>query len=257
MSGAEQNENFNHRNLFPNTSTSAHKILRLLFELMEIPSSVLDVGGGIGAWSKVFLELGVNQVTCIDDPRVLIGDLMIPRQCFMPWDLSRSFPEPTRVDLAVCLEVAEHLPPENALGLINFLTSCAPIVLFSASIPGQPGYHHINEKPTIYWKRLFGDQGYDQYDIIRPRIIIDGELPYWYRQNIFVYVSQEGTLKVRDRKVSFSMIPDDFELVHERILNIYRRTSEPLGLGGLLRQLPQALKKTINKRLVGLTKPGF
>jgi hypothetical protein len=260
VSGGVTTQHFNHLELFPDTSSSARKILSVLLDLMVTPSSVVDVGGGVGVWSRQLMEFGISRVTCIDDPRVVIKDLVIPSQCFMPCDLSQSIPAPVPTDLVLCLEVAEHVPPEKAADLIGFLVSCAPVVLFSASIPGQPGYQHVNEQPAVYWRRLFSEQGYDQYDIIRPQIVMDRDIPYWYRQNIFVYASREGAQKLHQHTLPLLGVPDDFELVHERILEIYRRPPEPLGLGDLLHQLPSAFTKRIVEkwqRLVALGARGL
>ena len=55
----------------------------------------------------------------------------------------------TRYELAVCLEVAEHLNESSADNLILQLTNLANRVLFSAAIPGQGGLHHVNEQPPL------------------------------------------------------------------------------------------------------------
>jgi hypothetical protein len=54
------------------------------------------------------------------------------------------------------LECAEHLPAHRAAPLVEWLTKSAPIVVFSAAIPGQGGKGHINEQPPDYWNDLFG-----------------------------------------------------------------------------------------------------
>jgi hypothetical protein len=58
-------------------------------------------------------------------------------------------------DLAICLEVAEHLPPEAAEGFIDSLTRLAPVVLFSAAITFQVGNQHLNGQWPDYWATLF------------------------------------------------------------------------------------------------------
>jgi hypothetical protein len=70
---------------------------------------------------------------------------------FLPHDIATPLPEHLvgRFDLAVCLEVAEHLPPERAESFIRELCDLAPVVLFSAAIPGQGGTGHCFPGDTV------------------------------------------------------------------------------------------------------------
>ena len=96
-----------------------------------------------------------------------------------------------RYDLAVCLEVAEHLPESSASDLVRTLTTLAPIVLFSAAIPGQGGVGHINERWPSYWKSRFEEHGFQRLDPIRPHIWKNRRVHWWYRQNIFLFAARE------------------------------------------------------------------
>ena len=58
-------------------------------------------------------------------------------------------------DLAISLEVAEHLSSESANMFIACLTNMSDIVLFSAAIPGQGGENRINEQWPKYRSGLF------------------------------------------------------------------------------------------------------
>ena len=97
-----------------------------------------------------------------------------------------------RFDLAITLEVAEHLPPERAAGFVEELCTLAPIVLFSAAIPDQGGTHHLNEQWPEYWVAEFSRLNYRPIDAIRPRIWTDPEIYWWYRQNCLLFVSTAG-----------------------------------------------------------------
>ena len=148
-----------------------------------------NVGCGVGTWLAVLLEKGVGTVRGYDGPWVQANQLVIPRDSFQNIDLGH--PEGVRpdrrFDLAICLEVAEHLPPERAGDLVHSLCSLSDIVLFSAAIPGQGGVHHVNEQWPAYWAARFAGLGYKAIDTIRFRIWEDDEIPYWYRQNLVVY----------------------------------------------------------------------
>ena len=73
--------------------------------------------------------------------------LAIPRECFSAVDLNKSFEVDRRFDLAMSMEVAEHLVPESSANFVRSLTRLSDIVLFSAAVPGQGGTNHINFHP--------------------------------------------------------------------------------------------------------------
>jgi SAM-dependent methyltransferase len=115
---------------------SAAIAVPLLIDLFE-PQSVLDVGCGTGVWLSVFREHGVDDILGIDGPWIEPRQQEIPEVFFRECDLTRPVALERTFDLALCLEVAEHLPAEAAPGLIESLTALAPVVVFSAAIPGQ------------------------------------------------------------------------------------------------------------------------
>jgi SAM-dependent methyltransferase len=156
------------------------------------PRSVVDVGCGLGAWLRAFSEVGIKQICGIDGDYVNRQNLLIPRAKFIPQDLSQPFEIPGRYDLAMSLEVAEHLSEEAGARLIHRLTQAAPLVMFSAAVPGQRGSHHINERWPAYWRSLFANQGFSLFDPIRPLIRDDSSVRWWYRQNLLLFASPEG-----------------------------------------------------------------
>ena len=95
-------------------------------------------------------------------------------------------------DLAICLEVAEHLTPAAGARLVKTLCSVAPVVLFSAAIPAQGGTNHINEQWQSHWADEFAAHGFDCFDPIRPEIWNDRDVFPWYRQNILLFVSRSA-----------------------------------------------------------------
>ena len=161
--------------------------------------SVIDVGCGIGILLDSFLSIGVEQVVGIDGYGG--GDLLqIPRESFISFDLSKIDTEygelekqipSSRFDLAVSLEVGEHLPDYCAESLIRLLTSYSDLVLFSAAIPGQCGDGHINEQWPSYWEKLFKKQGYIRVDYFRKDSWDERNIAGYYRQNIYIYVKED------------------------------------------------------------------
>ena len=88
------------------------------------------------------------------------------------------------------LEVGEHLPDSSADELVRNLVNTAPVVLFSAAIPEQPGTGHINGQWPDYWAAKFKKHGYIPVDCIRRRIWNDPKVGYWYAQNAFIFVKE-------------------------------------------------------------------
>lgn len=168
-------------------SKSAKIVAPLVLELFNV-KSVVDVGCGRGAWLKVFHELGVPTILGLDGSYVDRSALQIESKEFVATDLSEPFNVSGKFDLAICLEVAEHLPPRMARPLVQSLCQASQVVLFSAAIPGQLGTDHINEQWPAYWEALFAEMGFCKLDPIRPRIWRDRRIQSWYRQNLFVFV---------------------------------------------------------------------
>jgi SAM-dependent methyltransferase len=169
---------------------SARAIVPLVLELTRV-NSVCDVGCGDGAWLRAFAEHGVADLIGIDGEYVR-PVLHIPAANFQAMDLRSEIALPRSFDLAVSLEVAEHLPESRAAGFVADLTRLAPVVLFSAAIPGQGGVEHVNEQWQTYWAALFAQHDYALCDAVRPTIWNDRRVASWYRQNILVFCHRDA-----------------------------------------------------------------
>lgn len=174
------------------SAASAAACVPLILEVTR-PRSVVDVGCGRGAWLAEFIRHGVDDALGMDGSYVRREELLIPPACFRPADLSVEVPIPRRFDLAVCLEVAEHLPPGCAGGLVDALTRLAPVVVFSAAVPGQGGDGHINERWPAFWAGLFEQRGYGWADPFRPQWWDHPRVDWWYAQNTLLFVSRNET----------------------------------------------------------------
>jgi SAM-dependent methyltransferase len=174
------------------TSTAAASARRVVPPLVQWlkPRSVVDVGCGEGAWLAEFLRAGCRGVG-VDGPAVDPARLLVPRDAFLAHDLERPLGDRLggeRFDLAVCLEVAEHLSSPRADGFLDDLTGLSDRVLFSAAVPGQGGYGHVNEQPHEYWIRGFEERGYAVTRLLRRWIADDEAVASWYRANLLLFV---------------------------------------------------------------------
>lgn len=166
---------------------SAQIVVPLILELFQ-PQSLLDMGGGAGHWAAEARARGVRDVLTVDGPWVPPSARATPPDCFLEHDLSRPLTLARRFDVALCLEAAEHLPASVGAQLVQTLTEAAPVVVFSAAMPGQGGDGHVNEQLASYWARLFEKRGYGCYGDLRRRIWNDPLVEVWYRQNLLCFI---------------------------------------------------------------------
>lgn len=168
---------------------SARETIPVLFEFVR-PTSVVDVGCGQGAWLAEFKAAGVAECLGIDGDYVDRAQLKIEPERFMARDLAEPLELDRRFDLAMCLEVAEHLPAQRAETLVGSLVRLAPVVLFSAAIPHQHGDGHVNEQWPDYWNEIFERHDYVVVDCLRRRLWSNVDIEAWYRQNLLLFVER-------------------------------------------------------------------
>ena len=235
---------------------SAREIVPHIIQLAA-PASVVDVGCGVGAWLRVFQEHGVGTIAGVDGDWVDEAMLQIPRAAFQRADLSRPFQVAGQFDVAISLEVAEHLPPESAAGFVASLTALAPIVVFSAAIPFQGGVEHKNEQWPDYWAALFANHRYVAVDCLRSRVWKNDNAQFWYAQNMMVFVREDRLGSIRDPEAR----PNDrassmLSIVHPKkylqLAALYQEAlerSDQLPVSQLLRALPRAMLRAATRRI--------
>jgi SAM-dependent methyltransferase len=170
--------------------SSAEAILAPIIQAVQ-PTSVVDVGCGVGTWLSAALAAGVEDVLGLDGAWVRPDWLEIPVERFQIANLRQALGIGRRFDLALCMEVGEHVPTERSAGLVRDLVGLAPVVLFSAAIPGQGGTGHVNEQWSDFWAELFAGYGYECVDAIRWQHWSDERVLFWYAQNAFLYVAKD------------------------------------------------------------------
>lgn len=172
------------------SSMSAQAVWPVVFELIQ-PKSVIDIGCGVGTWLKCLEDFQISHYLGVDGDYVDTEKLIIPKEKFVSYDLTAYYKASEKFDLAMSLEVGEHLPDATSDSLVKTLTDASDFVLFSAALPGQKGTYHINEQWPEYWAKKFAAQNFVAVDCIRKKIWKNTKIETWYRQNIVLYVKED------------------------------------------------------------------
>jgi SAM-dependent methyltransferase len=211
-----------------NSLKSAREVIPMIHSIFNI-NNAIDLGCRNGEWLLALKEKGCGYVIGVDiqPPNEL---LLINVANYIQFDLSNIFINNMKYDIAISLEVAEHIPKEFEKNIITSLINLSDIILFSAAIPCGGGEGHINEQPQSYWAKMFITLGYTPIDL-RPLIWGNDNIRYWYRQNMVLYIRNE---KVQSYKLLKCYIVNDIttlDIIHpktfydriKRIKNEYKQ----------------------------------
>lgn len=122
------------------------------------PRTVLDVGCAIGLLVETLRARGVEAYG-VDVSEYAIGQVHESVRAYCRVG-GATEPFGRRYDLITCIEVLEHMPPEEAPGAVANLCAHADAVLFSSSPLDYAEVTHFNVQGPAYWARLFAQQGF-------------------------------------------------------------------------------------------------
>lgn len=216
------------------------------------PVTVADVGCGRGTWLKAFREAGAAKVVGFDGPWNSQEKMVDAEIRFFGIDLNHPKNlSGDRFDLAISLEVAEHLEETSSDGFVSFLMELSDVVLFAAAFTGQGGTNHINEQPHSYWAEKFIARGYLPFDIFRADVWGESDVQPWYRQNTFLYVREGSSLHSQFHSQGLTPITN-LQFMNCLHPDLYLARNLPISTGQLvktlgLRMVPTALRPTVKK----------
>jgi len=161
--------------------------------------SVVDVGCGIGFSTKFFQELGCDIIGI--DGSVQTKELSLIKDYHFTHDYTHGshFMSDSKehFDLAWCCEFVEHVEEQYAINFINDFKKCKYVAMTHA-LPGQGGYHHVNEQEASYWINMMESNGFKYLDhdteILRALSVLDkketefkdtGQLFYFNDRGLF------------------------------------------------------------------------
>lgn len=179
---------------------SARVITDTLYDLLR-PKRLVDLGAGCGVYSHFFVKKGV-EVLALDGvvpPAEHSYPVVIQtRDLTMPFEnIWGSF------DLALCLEVAEHIPEPLADAFLDNLLRFSDRLILSAAQPNQGGHHHVNEQPKRYWVSKLAAKGFSYNRRETGKILTAltaARPPYmWMVEQISVYDRAKIAVGAKDR----------------------------------------------------------
>jgi hypothetical protein len=228
---------------------SAEAVLSHLFRYFK-PKSLVDVGCGRGAWLKVAQNLGVNNLLGIDgqwnEGKLILRNTKKSKINFINYDLNHFFKVDKKYELAICLEVAEHLNSSAAVNLVRSIINLSDTIVFSAAYNMQGGVMHINEREHSYWGKLFLKNNFIVFDIFRPNLWKKNNISFWYRQNTFLFVKKKSqVIKILNKNDIKPLSNTDFmDCIHPELF--YRRVGEQ-GIKYYIKKIISLLIKKIKK----------
>ncbi|MCU0867686.1 MAG: hypothetical protein MUC36_28210 [Planctomycetes bacterium] len=94
------------------------------------------------------------------------------------------------IELLLCVEHAQTIEPDSSAALVAELCRLAPCVVFSAALPRQPGFGHINARSHRYWIDRFAQHGFVCLDGFRQALWASTRVEPAVRQNAYLFVDQ-------------------------------------------------------------------
>lgn len=169
---------------------SAGRIANSILNEFKV-TRVIDVGCGTGALLEALRDRSC-EVFGLDYANAALKYCRARRLNVAKFDLERDiFNDKRTFDVAVSMEVAEHLPERAADRYVDLLTRLSPIVVFTAAPPGQGGTDHVNEQPPSYWINKFRQRGFEHVEELSQRWRetwkAAGDVKGWYYENLMIF----------------------------------------------------------------------
>jgi SAM-dependent methyltransferase len=186
------------QNFYNSVSNRAAQSAQIVAEVLTgtiEPISVVDIGSGQGVWLRtiaaafptakkvIALDLQSHESPFFEELQNSSKNFQ-----FIEVDFENFSKLPgEKFDIAICLEVLEHLTPDTAVEVAKEIGRKCSYLIFSAAILGQGGTGHINERKFNYWMMLMREQGFVALDVFRPALREAHGIPSYYKQNMMLF----------------------------------------------------------------------
>lgn len=149
------------------------------------PETVLDAGCAMGVLVSEFVKLGVKAYGLdFSEYAVTHADPLARDNCYHG-SLASEFPAklPARFDLVTCMEVVEHMSPEDGKAAIANLCKVTDTVIFCSTPDDYLDPTHINVQQREYWAACFAENGFYDDLAYRPLFLADYAVCYRKRSD--------------------------------------------------------------------------
>jgi len=171
----------------------ARGIIPILKEALDF-KSMIDVGCSVGHHLQGCIENGINDVFGVEGSLNAINNLCVDRKMVKHHDLRLPLELGRKWDIALSIEVIEHIEKEYESVFLQSLAGCSDTIVITAAQPGQGGIRHFNEQKKEYWVDKFDRIGYC-YDIsmvekingMIQKAIDENKYTHWWR-NVLVMI---------------------------------------------------------------------
>ena len=167
----------------------ANDFYNVIMELLA-PKSVIDMGCGSGDLLAPFEKKGLD-VLGIDASIAIQDYLKIKRANFILLDLREAHYPLKKYDLAMAVEVGEHVEEEFADILVDNICRSGKTVLWTADSELRGGFYHPNPQKPDYWTSKFRERNYKLDSEMASRLIerikdIEGVKSNYYERLLFL-----------------------------------------------------------------------
>ena len=157
------------------------------------PNSIIDIGAGDGSWIVTLASKSeAKRLIAVDLPGSNFESIKNSNKTIEVQTIDfeqEMIQNGEPYDLAICVEVIEHISSDRALRLLDWMSENCRAIIFSGATPGQGGTHHINEQSQSYWIGSMSKRGFIPIDNMRPQLINNKKVASYYRNNIFLYIN--------------------------------------------------------------------
>ncbi|MDZ4861367.1 MAG: class I SAM-dependent methyltransferase [Candidatus Hydrogenedentes bacterium] len=195
------NADYFNRDIEPPAAESAPTIAACILDDLA-PQEVIDVGCGSGALLHA-LQQGGCEGLGLEYAEAGLNFCRQRELNVRKFDIERDQLHETRsFDVAISMEVAEHLPPSSADRYVGLLTSLSDVVVFTAAMPAQGGTDHVNEQPREYWVGKFGSHDFSLDQSLSSTWQVkwkeSGKVQSWYYDNLMVFRKKKAESESRE-----------------------------------------------------------
>jgi SAM-dependent methyltransferase len=160
-------------------------------------SSVLDIGCGTAVNLQWFAARDMDALGVEGDPAA-VAAARLPGRVVQhdfaagPWVPLRTF------DLGLCTEFVDHVEPRYEQNWLAAARRCR-YVMMSHALPGQTGFHHVNEQTSEYWIARMEAAGFEHMPAVTAGLRRTCEWrPARYCRNMLLFFRRHGDESIRD-----------------------------------------------------------